>query len=110
MTVAIEAEIARMNPKTEDEIRREQVAEILAGGNPYGTAGRIQNGEIIPATKDNMTLQHRLQMLDLAEAERQKRLSEGTAKAHSFTPREEQILRAHGYSVPGECISPYPGR
>ena len=47
-------------------------------------------------------LQHMLQMLDPKEAERQKRLAEGPQKGHSFTPREEQILRAHGYSLPGE--------
>lgn len=102
MTTAIEAELARMNPKTDDELRKEKVASILAAGNPYGTPARIEDGRMIPASKGNLTQQHVLQMLDPKEAERQKRLAEGPQKGHSFTPREEQILRAHGYSLPGE--------
>ena len=91
-----------MPGQSDEEVRKGQVAEILAAGNPYGEPGRIEEGRMIPGTQGNFTQQQMLQALDPDEAERQRRLSQGTPKAHQWTDREVQILRRSGYAVPGQ--------
>ena len=60
ITPAIQAELERMNPLTEKEIRQAKVGEILSQGNPYGSAAHYvdgPNGEpvLMPETNSNFT-------------------------------------------------------
>ena len=99
-TPAIEAELARMNPQSQEEQNKEQVAAILAHGNPYGTLGRYEGDEFIPPTQGNFTAQMQLQALDPAMAARCKAELVPEEPKHSFTPSEVAAMARLGYTVP----------
>ena len=105
MTPAIQAEIARLNPRTVEEQNADRIAQLTAERNPYGAPGRYETNEAgesvyVEPIKPNLTACLELESLNAELAAKLKAQAAPAKPAHNFTEREAQILQAHGYALP----------
>ena len=100
LTPMLADEINRAWPKTEDERKRETVAQLTANGNPYSKKETYdEKGKVQPAPY-NLTAVMQLEMTDPALAARLKKEANPEPPAHNYTDREQSLLLQHGYSLP----------
>ena len=84
-TPALQAEIERFNPVSQEEVKQQQIA-WLKSQNPYGTPGRyLESGEYVPPVKENVTLSMQLDALISPEE------SAAMKAAASPAPTPEQV-------------------
>ena len=102
MTPAIEMELRRLCPMTQEEQVQQQVDQILSKGNPYGSPARYVDGpdgqpQLVEATAGNLTDQLVLQGLNPGIAAQCKAEAMPAAPTHSFTPSEIAGMARLGY-------------
>lgn len=108
LTPELQDEIERFNPQTDDEKRRNRIAE-LTKNNPYGELDSYET-LTMPDGSERQVLKkgaapHLTNALELESiapelAAELKAQRIPKAPAHSFSDREAMLLRRHGYSVP----------
>lgn len=99
MTPAIQSEINRLQPQTEDEAKRQMIAELTANGNPFSKKQSYdEKGRLQPAPY-SLTAAMQIEMADPALAARLKKEA-NPEPVHNFTDREAQIMSRHGFQLP----------